>query len=161
MYQYPLLEVVTSVTNYPEDFETVYNLMFDADITISWRAIWACEKISELQPGWFDEQKKEEIIDALLISKHDGSKRLLLSILYNLPLPKEYSVRFLDYCLDHCLDRKESIGVQALCIKMAYRLCRVEPELLSELKAILENAELDYYSAGVKSCIRNTLKKLN
>lgn len=59
------------------------------------------------------------------------------------------------------LDLNQAIATQALCIKMAYKLCRIEPELLPELKLYLENAELEYYSIGVKTCVRNVLKKLN
>lgn len=54
---------------------------------------------------------------------------------------------------------RESIGVQALSIRIAYLLCRKEPELLQELQLILENTELDFYSTGVRTTIRNTLKR--
>ena len=56
---------------------------------------------------------------------------------------------------------QESIGVQALSIRMAYQLCKSEPELLKELQLILENADTEYYSTGVKTTIRNILKKIN
>ena len=91
---------------------------------------------------------------------HDGSKRLLLSILYNIPIPTPISVDLLNYCLDHMLSPQESIGVQALSIRIAYLLCRKEPELLQELQLILENTELDFYSTGVRTTVRNTLKKI-
>lgn len=58
------------------------------------------------------------------------------------------------------LSPQESIGVQALAIRMAYLLCKQEPELLQELRLILENVELEYYSTGVKATVRNTLKKI-
>ena len=53
-----------------------------------------------------------------------------------------------------------AIGVQALSIRMAYELCQHEPELLQELQLILENTDTEYYSTGVKTTIRNTLKKI-
>ncbi len=58
------------------------------------------------------------------------------------------------------LSPQESIGVQALSIRIAYLLCRQEPELLQELQLILENTELDFYSTGVRTTVRNTLKKI-
>lgn len=58
------------------------------------------------------------------------------------------------------LSPQESIGVQALAIKMAYQLCKQEPELLKELQLILENTDTDFYSKGVKATIRNTLEKI-
>jgi len=84
----------------------------------------------------------------------------LLSILYNLPVTAPVSVELLNYSLDHMLSLQESIGVQSLSIRMAYRLCKHEPELLSELKLILEHANTEFYSTGVKTAIRNILKKI-
>ena len=79
---------------------------------------------------------------------------------YNIPIPNPISVDLLNYCLDHMLSPQESIGVQALSIRIAYLLCRKEPELLQELQLILENTELDFYSTGVRTTVRNTLKKI-
>lgn len=80
--------------------------------------------------------------------------------LYNLPVTAPVSVELLNYSLDHMLSLQESIGVQSLSIRMAYRLCKHEPELLSELKLILEHANTEFYSTGVKTAIRNILKKI-
>lgn len=86
--------------------------------------------------------------------------RLLLSIFYNLPVPTNLPIRLLNYCFDHMLQPQESIAIQALSIKNAYNLCRLEPDLMNELKRVLENAEVDYYSPGVQAAIRSTLKKI-
>ena len=133
-----------------------YRLISDDKIVVSWRAIWACEKVSEKHPGWFV-PLLDDIIQRLLVCQHDGSKRLLLSILYNVPASSPVSVDLLNYCLDHMLAPQESIGVQALSIRMAYQLCKSEPELLKELQLILENADTEYYSTGVKTTIRNKM----
>ena len=130
--------LVQEVCLCPEYFEDIYRLTYDEKQTVSWR----------------------EIIQRLIDCTHDGSKRLLLSILYNIPIPTPISVDLLNYCLDHMLSPQESIGVQALSIRIAYLLCRKEPELLQELQLILENTELDFYSTGVRTTVRNTLKKI-
>ena len=86
---------------------------------------------------------------------------LICSLLVLHPASDPVSVDLLNYCLDHMLAPQESIGVQALSIRMAYQLCKSEPELLKELQLILENADTEYYSTGVKTTIRNILKKIN
>lgn len=120
--------LVQEVCLCPEYFEDIYRLTYDEKQTVSWRAIWVCEKLSEIHPGWFI-LLYDEIIQRLIDCTHDGSKRLLLSILYNIPIPTPISVDLLNYCLDHMLSPQESIGVQALSIRIAYLLCRKEPEL--------------------------------
>ncbi|WP_294590867.1 hypothetical protein [uncultured Bacteroides sp.] len=143
----------------PEYLKDIYQLTSDGKQTVSWRAIWVCEKLSEKHPDWFVPMR-EEIIQRLLDCKHDGSKRLLMSILYNIPVASPISIELLNYCFDHMLAPQESIGVQALSIRMAYKLCKNEPELLQELRLILENTEADFYSTGVKTTLRNILKKI-
>lgn len=160
IYRLFLHKVVESVSIYPEDFDIIYELIKDPQDKISWRAAWACEKVFEKYPD-FLEGKAEELIAFVMKSKHSGTKRILLSILLELPMPQPLPVDFLDFCFNNMLNQDEAIATQALCIKIAYKLCLLEPELLPELKLYLENAELEYYSPGVKSCVRNVLRKIN
>ncbi len=151
--------LVQDICHHPEYLKDIYQLISDEKQTVSWRAIWVCEKLSEVHPDWFV-PLREEIIHKLLNCKHEGSKRLLMSILYNIPVSSPISIELLNYCFDHMLAPQESIGVQALSIRMAYLLCKNEPELLQELRLILENTDVDFYSTGVKTTIRNVLKKI-
>lgn len=160
IYKLSIDKIVQDICRHPEYLNHMYRLISDENTVVSWRAIWACEKVSEKHPGWFV-PLKEDIIQRLLVCRHDGSKRLLLSILYNLPASAPISVDLLNYCLDHMLAPQESIGVQALAIRMAYELCKCEPELLKELQLILQTTDAEYYSTGVQTTIRNTLKKIN
>ncbi len=152
--------IVASVQSYPEDFERLYSLVTNKETKLSWRAAWACEKLSELSPEWFI-PKYDEIVCLTLSMKHSGTKRLLLSILYNLPVPAEFPVELYNFCLEKMLSPDEAIAVQGLCIKLAYKIALKEPELLGEIRLYLENAETEYFSTGVKNCIRNVLKKIN
>ncbi|MDL2243792.1 hypothetical protein LJB84_03025 [Bacteroidales bacterium OttesenSCG-928-J19] len=158
-YQVNIAEIVNAVSEKPDEMDNIYCLMDDKEQKVAWRAAWICEKLSELHPEWFI-PKQNDLLERLFSCQHDGTKRILLSTLYNLPNPEPYSVPFLDYTLDHMLDPKESIAVQASCIKLAYRLCRIDPDLLDELKLRLESVDQHLYSAGVKSAIKNVLKKI-
>lgn len=132
--------------------------MADESLTAN-RALWVCEKLSEKHPSLFAPYYNE-LTDRLLTSSNDTARRLLLSILFNLPAPTPLPIHLLNYCFNHLLNPKDSIAVQALCIKLAYQLCRQQPELQQELQVILENADSTLYSPGVQSAIRSTLRKL-
>ncbi|MCD7899181.1 MAG: hypothetical protein LUH22_04690 [Bacteroides sp.] len=157
--QFQVMDLVYLIDSNPEDFPVIYQLMEYDEIKISWKSMWVCEKLSKTHPEWFSEHIYH-LIQKLLICQHDGSKRLLLSILYNIPLPLTFPVSLYDFCLSHMLDLNESVGVQSVAIKLAYKLCCREPELLYELKVYLENAEAEYYSTAVKTCIRKTLQRI-
>ncbi|WP_321436851.1 hypothetical protein [uncultured Bacteroides sp.] len=152
--------IVVSVQNSPEDFGQLYSLIKSEEIKISWRAAWACEKLSESNPEWLI-SKYEEITQLTFSTKHSGTKRLFLSILHNLPVPSEFPVELYNFCLEKMLSPDEAIAIQALSVKLAYKIALKEPELLSEIRLYLENAETEYFSTGVKNCIQNVLKKIN
>ena len=48
------------------------------------------------------------------------------------------------------------LGIQTLCMKLAYRMCTFYPELMDELKRTLEAMEIDYYKPAVK-CLRKRI----
>lgn len=152
--------IVKEILDRPENFDNIYRLTSDDKLLVSWRALWICDKLCRQKPEWLI-PFREELTGRLMSCGHDGSKRLLLSILYHAPTTKVPSVALLNFCLDAMLSPQESIGVQSLAIRMAYRLCEPEPELLYELRTILESTETEMYSTAVKSAVRNTLKKIN
>ena len=45
---------------------------------------------------------------------------------------------------------------QTLCMKLAFRMCTLYPELMDELKRTLEAMEIDYYKPAVK-CLRKRI----
>lgn len=156
---FPIGHLTSKIEQEPGSFPTLYALADASGSRTAYRALWVCEKLSEEHPEWFA-PFYNELIEKLKQCPHEGSRRLLLSILFNLPVPPTLPVQLLNYCFDHMLLPQESIAVQALSIKTAYRLCQQEPDLLNELKTVLENAETEYYSPGVQAAIRSTLRKL-
>ena len=89
----------------------------------------------------------------------DGLRRLLLSILYSLATDSELDVDFYNFLLGRMCDLQSPPGVQSLAMKLACRMSRVDSDLQEEFLCILRNMEKDYYSAGLKSVLRNCLKR--
>ena len=65
---------------------------------------------------------------------------------------KEDNLRadFLDFCMEHMVAGDEFPGVQTLCMKLAYRMCKLYPELMEEFMRIIDAMEIDYYKPAVK-----------
>lgn len=158
--QFNLHEAVSSVSNNPKELELIYQLIRDNDIKVAWKAAWVLEKIAKRFPELVVSYQND-LYTTVMKTNHDGLKRILLSTIYVLPGPKKIPVDFLDFCLERMLSFDESIANQALCIKHAFRLCSIEPELLDELQLYLENADREYYAKGVQSTIKNTLILIN
>lgn len=153
-------ELVYSVFNNPTEFGIIYQLIFDNDEKIAWRAAWACVKISEQRPEWFSTEHIQEIVTFTLSISHGGLHRGCMSILSNLPLPQPIPVDFINACFEWMISPKFPIAVQALSMKMLYRVCEIEPDFIPELMAYLENINTNDYSNGFNSTRNNVLNLL-
>lgn len=129
---------------------------FDVDHRVSRNALWTLTKatdkeIAQLQP------MLDELIDQALKTDSSSVRRLSLNVVDMLEM-KEEDLRsdLYDFCLEHAVDVEELPGIQAICIKIAYRISTFYPELMAELKRILEGMEIEYYKPAVKS-IRNRI----
>ena len=144
----------------PADFDIVYQLIFDENEKVAWRAAWACQKISEKYPEWFSDRHFEELSALSIATSHHGLLRGCLSVINNIALPECLSVEFINACFDWMISAKSPIAVQALSMKILLRICHKEPEFKQELSVVLENIDFENYSAGFKSVRKNILNAL-
>ncbi len=144
-----------------DDFELVYQLIFDDEITVAWRAAWACQKISEKMPLLFSDDQFNEIAALTISTTHQGLKRGCLSVLNNLTIPRPLPVDLLDACYDWMISAKSAIAVQALSLRLLQKFCEAEPDLIPEMMAYLENFETENLSPGMRASRRNVIKSLS
>ena len=90
-------------------------------------------------------------------TENSSIRRLTLNVIERLTIDEDdLRTDFLDFCFDHMLNVEEYPGIQAVCAKLAFRMCKFYPELMDELKRTLEVMEIEYYKPAVKS-IRNRI----
>lgn len=138
--------------------QELYDLVFDEDETIGYHAAWILTHFSPQDNKWLYD-KQDELIDEVLICKHGGKRRVILNLLYKQPFPDSPRVDFLDFCLERMISAGELPGVQSLCMKIAYELCRPIPELTQELKTTLEMMEGELCPA-IRTVRKNILKAM-
>jgi hypothetical protein len=104
----------------------------------------------------------EFIMEVIQTTAHKKTKRLLLTILDKLKLDTiNINIRFFDYCLDNIISAKSPCAIRVLCMKLAYKQSAAYPELLSELKIMLETMDTHFHNPSVVCARRNILKKIN
>ena len=129
---------------------------FSQDYRVARSALWGLtkarkEELLQLQVIL------NEFIDQAIRTENSSIRRLSLNIIERLEMSEEdLRTDFLDFCLDHMTDVEEFPGVQAVCMKLAYRMCKFYPELMDELKRTLEAMDIDYYKPAVK-CARSRI----
>ena len=124
---------------------------FNEDCRVARNALWTLTKatgkeIAQLQP------MMDELIDQALKTDNSSVRRLSLNVIDMLEM-KEEDLRsdLYDFCLEHAVDVEELPGIQAISMKIAFRISTFYPELMAELKRILEGMEIEYYKPAVKS----------
>ncbi len=155
-----LVVIVDGILNNPPDFDIVFQLMYDSNSGVAWHAAWAIEKISERYPELLNPDYLDRIISLSLITKNQGLLRTLLSILVNLPIKEPIHVGLLNSCFDWMISQQQAIAVQALSLKLLYKICLIEPDLKPELLAYLENFEIEGLSPAMKATRANVVKLL-
>jgi hypothetical protein len=129
---------------------------FSQDYRVARSALWGLTKarkdeLSQLQVIL------NEFIDQAMQTENSSVRRLSLNIVERLEMSEEdLRTDFLDFCFDHMMDVEEFPGIQSVCMKLAFRMCKYYPELMDELKRTLEAMEIDYYKSAVKG-VRNKI----
>ena len=138
--------------------QELYNLVIGEDEIIGYHAAWIFTHFSSQDNEWLY-NKQDQLIDEVLVCKHGGKRRVMLNLLYRQPFPNPPRVDFLDFCLERMMSREELPGVQSLCMKIAYELCRPIPELVQELKTMMAMMEGDLVPS-IRAVQRNILKAM-
>ena len=129
---------------------------FSEDYRVARSALWGLtkankEELSQLQVIL------NEVIDQAMQTENSSVRRLSLNIIERLEMSEEdLRTDFLDFCFEHMMNVEEFPGIQSVCMKLAFRMCKYYPELMDELKRTLKAIEIDYYKPAVK-CVRNRI----
>lgn len=140
--------------------EQLYQLTFDADRRVATNALWVFTHFSAVDNEWLY-AKHDQLIDRCLKEQDATKLRLMLNLLLSQPYAEE-AIRtdFIDFCLMRLADPKSPCAVRAQCIKLAYEQMRFWPELLNELRQTLEMISCEPLSPGLRSALRQVMKKL-
>jgi len=139
--------------------EELFCLLFDADTKVAFRAVWVMSHFSVQNNTWLI-RRQHELIEEVMRCEHTGKRRVILNVLYLQPLDGLSRMDFLDFCLERIVSKTEMPGVQSLCVKIAFEMCKYEGELLRELQSTLAMVE-DGHSPALRAAKRNVLKAIS
>ena len=126
--------------------------LYDEDIRIARNAAWVLthKPISQILTLPHD-----RLINLAMTTPDTPLRRLTLCLVEKQPiLEEEINTDFLDFCLLHMRLIQEPPGVQALCMKLAYRMCSFYPELMHEFQVNLSIIQPKLLKPGVKHLIK-------
>jgi hypothetical protein len=123
---------------------------FSEDYRVARSALWGLTKASKEELSQL-QVILNELIDQAMQTENSSVRRLSLNLVERLEMSEDdLRTDFLDFCFEHMIDVEEFPGIQSVCMKLAFRMCKFYPELMDELKRTLEAMEIDYYKPAVK-----------
>ena len=129
---------------------------FSQDYLVARSALWGLTKASKEELSQL-QVILNEFINQAVQTGNSSVRRLSLNIIERLEMSEDdLRTDFLDFCFEHMIDVEEFPGIQSVCMKLTFRMCKFYPELMDELKRTLEAMEIDYYKSAVKG-VRNKI----
>ena len=129
---------------------------FSEDYRVARSALWGLTKASKEELSQL-QVILNEIIDQAMQTETSSVRRLSLNIVERLEMSEDdLRTDFLDFCFEHMMNVEEFPGIQSVCMKLAFRMCKFYQELMDELKRTLEAMEIEYYKPAVKG-VRNKI----
>jgi hypothetical protein len=88
---------------------------------------------------------------------HDAMKRNTVRLLQDVPVPKRLQGKVMDICFRFVENPLEAVAVKAFALTVLGNLAKAYPEILPELKTVIE-AQLPYQTAAFKVRARRILQ---
>ncbi len=103
-----------------------------------------------------------DIVGFLTRGKYDeGVCRLLLTLLRDISsVDEECRALLFDFCLEHIPSSDTAPSIRSLCVKIAHRIALLYPELMQELRLILEIENSRALPASVRNVRNKALLEL-
>ena len=116
---------------------------FSEDYLVARSALWGLTKASKEDLSQL-QVIQNELIDQAMKTKNSSVRRLSLNIVERLDMSEDdLRTDFLDFCFEHMIDVEEFPGIQSVCMKLAFRMCKFYPELMDERLGSLVDLVID------------------
>lgn len=153
------LAVVAYISNDPHKFKLLASLLLSGCYQDAQRAAWPFFICAEAFPALILPYLSKMVIKLKDNTSHPAVKRSILRSLQFVEIPETLHGTLIDICFDALTDRKEPVAIKAFAMTVAYNIGRTEPDLMNELRIIIED-QMPYASPGFQSRGNKTLKAL-
>jgi hypothetical protein len=150
--------IVKYIGGRSDRFGELMKLFFSGEYLLTQRAAWPMSYCVRNHPllvrPWF--KKMLELLESENV--HPAAKRNIVRLFQFTEIPKRYQGRLMNACFGFIEDPEEAIAVKAFSLTILENLCKAYPEILPEIKTIIE-AKWDQETPAFRSRARKILKK--
>ena len=140
-------------------FDDLFQLFMDDIELIRQRAAWPLSYAVIAHPVLIHKHFGKLLKNLDKPKLHTSVKRNTVRLLEQIDIPKKYQGRVMNACFRFITDSAEAAAVKAFSLTTLQNLSRHYPEIIQELKLIIE-VRWDQESAAFRSRAKNILKEL-
>lgn len=141
----------------PEKLSILVRFVLNGREPLASRAAWAIDGIDEKYP-YLLSPYISGFIKALPDFVHPGTRRNILKILTRKSIPEKFHGMLVEHCFKWLMNRDTPVAIQVHSMQIIANLALIYPELMPELKEVLES-RIQTSQPGFKSRAKRILGK--
>lgn len=141
-------------------FDELFRLFLSDEYRVVQRAAWPVSLAAIAHPSLIKKHWSALVKNLEKPGIHDAVKRNSIRLLQDIEVPGKYQGAIMDICFRFLQSPTEAVAVKAFCITVLGNLAKLYPEILPELKLILEE-QLSNQTAALRSRTKKLFKDLS
>ena len=149
------------IVNYIGDdknrFAELIKLFFSGEYRVTQRAGWPMSYCVQNHPALINPYYKKLLTFLKRKDVHPAVERNIMRLLQDVDIPKRYQGEIMNSCFEYISDPQAAIAVKAFSLGVLKNLVKIYPEILPEIKLIIEE-RWDSETAAFRSRAKMFLK---
>jgi hypothetical protein len=131
-------------------FDELFNLFLNDEYRVVQRAAWPVSYAVIAHPEFIKKHWSSLIKNLQKPNLHNAVKRNSIRLLQDIAIPKKYQGQIMDICFKYVESPTEAVAVKAFSLTVLSNLAKQYPEILPELKLLIED-QLPHQTAAFRS----------
>ena len=150
-------KIVRHIGNSKERFAELMRLFFEGEYRVTQRAAWPMSYCVANHPQLIQPYFRKLLVNLEKKGRHDAVARNTVRLLQHVDVPKKFHGRLMDICFCFIQSNEKPAAVKAFSLSILQNLSKQYPDIISELKLIIEE-RWEHESAAFRSRAKKILK---
>jgi len=151
-------KIIQWVGSSQKRFDELVHLFLHDEYRVTQRAGWPMSYVVSAHPQLVKKHLTVLVETLRKENLHNAVKRNIVRFLQDIPIPEELHGEVMDICFSFIMDPQEAVAVKAFSLTILEKLAKDYPEIMNELKVVVEE-RWDYETAAFHSRAKKILKK--
>ncbi len=153
-------KIVAWVGSDKKRFNELVDLFLNDEYRVTQRAAWPLSYSAIAHPSLMKNNFERLLHNLRHPNLHDSIKRNTVRLLQQIDIPEKYEGEVMDLCFQYVESPTEAVAIKAFSLTILGKLAKKFPEILPEIKLLIEEQIL-HQSAAFKSRAKRLLKEFS